>query len=221
MKENIDLAQKYWQKLSKREQYIVIITCAVVFFILWNFLFFERFKEKKVILEMDLLKIEKSISDVNSNIQIFKNKMYVDPNLDNKRLLAEYLKDNKALNQRLSNAAVKIVTVQGMVKILKDVLKNQKDLHFISLVNRQAVAEFTEGESENQFNDLGIVFYRHGIQLKIEGDIGNIFTYLKVLEMMPWRVFWEHIDIEVTKYPHALVTLELFTLGFGEGVLGG
>jgi MSHA biogenesis protein MshJ len=43
---------------------------------------------------------------------------------------------------------------------------------------------------------------------------------MRKLEKLPWRFYWQGVEIETKKYPKNIITLEVYTLGFREGLIG-
>ena len=68
---------------------------------------------------------------------------------------------------------------------------------------------------ENVLPGAGIGRYQ--LQLQLEGSYLATLRYLRALENLPWKFFWEGVDYEVTEYPTARITLDIYTLG----LLGG
>ena len=63
--------------------------------------------------------------------------------------------------------------------------------------------------------------YRHSIRVRLEGSYFEVVNFLKALESLNWRFYWEGLDYRVAKFPMALVDIELYTLSTEEGMLGG
>lgn len=220
MKKNIEFIRIYWRKLSAREQLSIAVTFFAVIVLLWKVTFYQDLDNNKIVLKAELSQIENNILDIDKKIKTLESDKNFDPDKENKRLLAAFLEENKRLSIVLKEASAQIIPVQDMVDMMRDVLKNQVGLKFVSLENRPAVSEFVESAKKNSPSVQGIIFYRHAVILKLEGSYQSLFAYLEILESMPWRFFWQGIDIKVTTYPNAQITLELYTLGFGRGVLG-
>ena len=54
--------------------------------------------------------------------------------------------------------------------------------------------------------------YKHSVVLSVSGGYFAVLDYFKSLEAMPWQFYWQGMDYVVDEYPHANVTLEVFTL---------
>ena len=70
-----------------------------------------------------------------------------------------------------------------------------------------------EGQAALQVSDIG----RYELRLELEGSYLGTLRYLRALEALPWKFFWESVDYEVIEYPLARVTLQIYTLGLLKG----
>ncbi|HBC57674.1 MAG TPA: hypothetical protein DCZ03_10965 [Gammaproteobacteria bacterium] len=59
------------------------------------------------------------------------------------------------------------------------------------------------------------IVYRYPLAITFSGDYFDTLAYLKKLESMEWRPVWETLEYEVTGYPQAKVTLQIYTLSRG------
>lgn len=57
---------------------------------------------------------------------------------------------------------------------------------------------------------------RYELELQLEGGYLATLGYLRALEALPWNFFWKGVAFEITEYPRARVTLNLYTLGLQE-----
>ena len=114
----------------------------------------------------------------------------------------------KKLKQQLDIGEKKFVPAQLMVKVLRDLLKQNSGLDLIAM-ETLPVSSFSESTT----------IYRHGLSLTLTGNYFNTLNYLKKLESLPWRLNWGSIEYQVKEYPIAETTLKLSTLSFEENWL--
>lgn len=62
--------------------------------------------------------------------------------------------------------------------------------------------------------------FKHSVTVSFEGNYLAVIRYLKSLEELEWKVYWQKLDYKVESFPRALITLEVFTLSTQQGVLG-
>jgi MSHA biogenesis protein MshJ len=58
----------------------------------------------------------------------------------------------------------------------------------------------------------GSTLYRHGLELRVRGSYLDQMRYLAELERMPFRMFWQDVEITADDYPEAVMRLRVFTL---------
>lgn len=220
MKSNLNKIKLYWLRLSEREKLSITLTFFLIVFISWNEVFFKEIHKKNEKLKNNLVHEKNIIKEIDRKIASQQARLLIDQDEENKNLLKRYTKQTEWLDKKLKEATVQIMPIKDMVLMIKDILVSQTKIEFVSLENKPAVALYNYNKKNQSSKSPGIVFYRHSVVLKMKGSYQSIFEYLKILEKMPWNFFWHEMDIEVTHYPEVFVTLELYTLGFGEGVLG-
>lgn len=55
-------------------------------------------------------------------------------------------------------------------------------------------------------------FYKHRFLLEFQGDYLSALNYLRALEALPWRLYWDSVTIESAGYPRAHITLKVHTI---------
>ncbi|OYW87723.1 MAG: MSHA biogenesis protein MshJ, partial [Pseudomonadales bacterium 32-61-5] len=110
-----------------------------------------------------------------------------------------------------------------MKALLQDLLRNQAKLKLVALQSSSAPLELPRAAPATQEQQASpVVFYRHGVQLTLEGGYFDLLTYLKAIEASGWRLHWDRLDYEVGENGHdrARVTLDLHTLSRDAGWVG-
>ncbi len=130
------------------------------------------------------------------------------------RLLLSSLElDVQGLDEQLAQAAVNLIPPQQVPEILERVIASDKRLKLVALQNRPAERLSASGnENELLADDQDNVLYRHQIKMTLQGDYQATVDYLERIEQLPWRIYWDALRYEVTAYPLATVTLDMYTL---------
>jgi MSHA biogenesis protein MshJ len=212
---------KHWRKLSLRERVIAVLASVSVVVMIWNQAVYSPYQDDIRVLEQELQQTDKKIADMERQFQQQLEATRHDPNREIRSRLVEYQAESTRLDSLLEQTSVQIMKPQAMADMLKDMLQKQTAMKFISLENQPARPEFTEQlDPQNSNNGDAITIYRHSVVLKMQGSYRDTLAYLKQLESLPWRFYWQGIEIESKDYPDALITLEVYTLGFGKGLVG-
>ena len=221
MQQLIIKLEKHLDVLSKRDQIALFVIFIVVVLAIWFKLIYLPLSENIIAMEQDITQKTTDAENLQAKMTALKKNMNEDPDAENRQLLNSYLKENTVLDKALARTSVQIITPQEMSALLEQLLKSQAGLKFVSLKNKAATPEFVESrdELEAAVNNVNTI-YRHSVVLQMEGSYHNALSYLKKLEQLPWRFFWQDVEIETSGYPNALITLEVYTLGFREGLIG-
>ena len=54
--------------------------------------------------------------------------------------------------------------------------------------------------------------YQHTLEVKLTGSYDDVYQYLRRLQVLDTPLYWHSLLYEVSKYPLANVTLQMYTL---------
>jgi MSHA biogenesis protein MshJ len=160
-------------------------------------------------------------------VQGFNKILKHDPDAENRVRIQAVEKEIAQLNGRIQQLAEVMIEPQQMVQLLKELLQREQDLRLVKLENIEPrpFLETPETEETPEMGEAvapsgGVNLYQHGFVIEFEGDFHSTLSYLKELEKLPWRFFWDGVTFDVQEYPRARVRIELHTLGLSEGWIG-
>ncbi|MBU0744858.1 MAG: hypothetical protein KKE11_05775 [Gammaproteobacteria bacterium] len=107
-----------------------------------------------------------------------------------------------------NNIFTKILSPQQTKMFLHDLLNNNNNLVLLQLHNTPP--------KEVVLPQTNTRVFEHGITIKFLGDYFSTMRYLQAAEKLPWRIFWDKLEYEVTEYPTAEVTIHLHTINATE-----
>ncbi len=110
------------------------------------------------------------------------------------------------INERLGGYADELIDPSQMSTVLQGLLKEQSKLRLIRV--RNLIPEALSASADA----LTTTFYRHGLEIEFEGSYLACLEYLQEIEELPWRFYWQLLDIEVLEYPRNRIRLEVSTL---------
>jgi len=110
------------------------------------------------------------------------------------------------INERLGGYVAEMIDPAQMSRVLQDLLKEQSTLRLIRVRNLSPEALSASADA------LNTTFYRHGLEIDFEGSYLACLEYLEEIEDLPWRFYWQLLDIEVLEYPRNRIRLEISTL---------
>ena len=127
-------------------------------------------------------------------------------------LLSSLELDLKGLDEKLAQAAVNLIPPQQLPEILESVIASDKRLKLVTLQNQPAERLSTSSDASELLEDEDNVLYRHQFRMTLQGSYQATVDYLDRLEHLPWRIYWDALRYEVTDYPLATVTIDMYTL---------
>lgn len=123
------------------------------------------------------------------------------------------------LDKQLEDKLVKFIHAHKMPSALTKVLSKTpgvKILHLRSLpVKTFTAAQKSTSESEQD------IFYQHTLEISLQGDYNSIYQYLLNVETLQEKFYWYSLDYQVSKYPLAEITIQIYTLSDQQDLVSG
>ncbi|HTE39516.1 MAG TPA: hypothetical protein VK629_01730, partial [Steroidobacteraceae bacterium] len=60
----------------------------------------------------------------------------------------------------------------------------------------------------------------HPLEIVVEGNYLDVLRYLQSVESLPWRFYWQALELKQTEYPTNRVRIRLNTLSMDKEWLG-
>jgi len=121
-----------------------------------------------------------------------------------------------ALDKQLNKKLVKFILAQKMPIALTKVLGDSKGIKVESLTSLPvtAVNSAHDKAAEN-------IFYKHTLEMKLSGSYNAIYQYLLNLEALQEKFYWSSLSYQVSDYPLADVTIQIYTLSAQKDLVSG
>ncbi|MBV1884431.1 MAG: hypothetical protein KUG82_22515 [Pseudomonadales bacterium] len=203
---------------TKREKWIVLITCVVVMLSVW----ISQILDPLQVQRDEMLKQIKRQNElvVNAETDLEKRKQLKAEGVTNrgavsKEKLAEVLNKIKQVDDNLDLMSPEVISPKKMGSVIRGLFEQQNKLTLLRFKtsNPIAITERIEG------GEVNTGLYRHKINLQFEGDHRSVVAYLKSIEKTPWPIYWNGFDYQVRHDPKAIVNLQIETLSDGRGWL--
>jgi len=146
------------------------------------------------------------------------------------KVLRDVLKDVKGL-QLMRVKSVEVVDLLSSVKdktIAEHESKYKQALRILRLYQKQVqlddnaelqgkVAKYLEKhERQDKAEDELPQIYKHGILIELRGSYAATLQYLRMLESLPWKFYWEAMRFEIEDYPIARISIVINTLSLNK-----
>lgn len=199
--------------LSRRERLLVMITMLVVIAGLWHVVLMEPLGHRADASRIELDALKQRIESANRNLEEQILQLAGAGDEDRARI-ATMQQRIDAINTELGNYAAELIDPAEMARVLEELLKEQTSLSLVRIRNK--APDLMSGSDEGDATR----FYRHVLEIEVEGTYASCLDYLTAVEDLPWRLYWQLLDLEVVEYPTNRIRIEVSTLSLDEEWIG-
>lgn len=114
------------------------------------------------------------------------------------------------LDARIREQMGGLLAPEQAIEVLRQVLQQEQDLKLLEVT---ATSMPLAGNDLPADEPSATTIGRYHLELRLQGDYLAVLRYLRALENLPWKFFWESVEFEVTSHPQAWTTLAIYTLG--------
>jgi MSHA biogenesis protein MshJ len=190
-------------------------------------------------LTQEVEEVQKNLAMLTATIEGRANDNPLALAMGQKKSLVESL---AAVDAQLQSTSSGLIAPQRMLEALRDVLNDQQGLRLVSMRNLPVVSLMTfpssqqaspqqtstrqAGETQvdaNKTETQPIAKagpYVHSLELIVEGNYLDVLRYLQTVEGLPWRFYWQVLELKTTEYPTNRVRIRLNTLSMDKEWLG-
>ncbi|NNG12153.1 MAG: hypothetical protein HKM88_02780 [Halobacteria archaeon] len=215
MKEQLNQLATRIDALHVRERALLLLAGVAIVFVLIDSFGLQPTHKQQQQSRQAIDDLEQQLATLSARSQILYS-----PHGDDE--LQEYEQERSRLQAEISELEARLQGQLGVMlqpeqaaRVLEQVLGPDQELKLTRMdaVGRPLNTTATTDGSEASETGIG----RYELQLQLEGSYLATLRYLRALEALPWKFFWEQLDFEVQEHPVAQVTLDIYTLGFLEG----
>ncbi len=237
-----ELASKI-DALSLRERAMVLLSVLAVFYVLWDVAVAGPQTKTHARLQSQLSNSQAQLQAKRGELQVYTQMLAQGaerPEMKRQKRLKEEL---ATLNEELSSLSQGLVSADDLPRLLQDVLSHSQGLRLLSVQtlpvetlsledeiagqprekpaenkNIKAVVLQIESVEEEETLEAGV--YKHSTSVKFSGDYFQVLDYVRALETLSWRFYWDWMDYSVSSYPKAEIEIRVYTLSAEEGLFG-
>jgi MSHA biogenesis protein MshJ len=220
----IDVVKAY-DGISAREQKVILLgvvsTLALLFFMLLIEPLFIR--HQNISSEYDTVVV--ASNKLKAQLEETLTRKFQDPNIPLRVEIASLEERNQKLDEDISRLTKALVAPKQMVFLLESMLKSDKEMKLISLLNLpKEDVTFSLEKEQNAVNETDEteegVIYKHAFEIEMEATYDSTVNYLRRIDNLEWKVFWQQLDFEVKHYPSGILKIKIYTLSTSKEVLG-
>ena len=115
------------------------------------------------------------------------------------------------LNERFVALESTLVPPQRIPALLEEMIGRRSGLRLVSL-RTLPVKLVLEPKGGAGAPAAGAALYKHGVELRLEGDYAALADYLARLENNGQKLLWERVALSAEQHPRLVLTLTVYTL---------
>ncbi|HEC19491.1 MAG TPA: hypothetical protein ENI97_09115 [Gammaproteobacteria bacterium] len=226
MKERISAWAERFEAFSLRERVLIAVGMIAVLFMLWDALLLspQEMEQRRIVNEMH--GINQETATLTAEIQAMTAALQGGESAHIKTRMSELQTELGRLKQQQKELTIEFIRPVQMARVLRDMLRAEGGLRLARLESLGVEPLFpveegkqTDNEQKQQRTRRPEIF-KHGLRIVFEGDYFKTLKYLRALEAMPWRLYWDNVEYQVLEYPKARVAITVHTLSLDEGWIG-
>lgn len=205
--------QEKFAALSARERIIIWAAGAVLLILGWYLVWGEPALATHTRLAKETAGLEMQLAGLNQQLQNQSQQSNTGV-VQQQRQLEQVRQRNDEVQQRIDSYAAELISPTEMARLLEKVLERRPSLELRRLSNHGAedlLPDDVPGERR---------LYRHRFEMELRGPYLELLAYLEDLESLPWRLYWQGIEIESDEYPENIIRIEVATLSLHEEWIG-
>lgn len=199
--------------LSVRERLLVLITALVLIGAVWHTLLMQPLEQQADRTRVELTELKERIETANQNLeeQILQ---LAGGGAEQQSRIASLRRRIDEINATLGNHAAELIDPAEMAQVLEGVLKEQSKLTLVRIRNTTPDSLTADEDPD------AVTFYRHGLEIEVEGSYAACLEYLSAIEALPWRLYWQILELDVIDYPRNRIRIEVGTLSLDQEWIG-
>lgn len=209
------LSAKY-AALSRREQTMVALVLVLGPLLIGNAFLIDPSSSRSKVLQASIASDGSNLETMQMQVASLQQQLNIDPDAGKKAELATVNAQRDQLDEQLRTIGSALVRPQEMNGLLEGLLARHGGLRLVSLktLAPQSVLRQKEETKDASGKPVERAFdlYRHGVEIRLEGNYGQLQAYLAQLEKLEQRLLWGQLNYRVVDYPRAEMTLTVYTL---------
>lgn len=199
--------------LSLRERGLLFATAIVMLISLWYAVLQMPLAKQAERMSGEVEDLRTRIQSTNQAVEIQITQLSQTDNQTRVRL-AQVERRIAELDETLEDYTAELIEPSEMARVLEGMLEGQAKLRLLRIGNLGAEPLQTGDESRD------VTLYKHSLEIEVEGSYLAVLDYLRDLEALPWRFYWQVLELESEEYPRNHIRIQVGTLSLTEDWIG-
>ena len=218
-----------FQSLSVKERIGIVLAIGTVIYALWDFFLMQPITAREKLLQSNIEQKNNEMMSLSDQMQTLANNEENKKNELNRQRLESVIKQLEITDQKLVEVTANLIAPEQMADVLETLLlKTQgltvRRLHGLGAAPFPEITQKPEDDTDQKkAQDVKLDMpqaWRHGMRLEFSGSYLDTLAYLKALEALDWKFYWESIELEVDKYPNVNTAIKVYTLSLDKDWIG-
>ncbi len=210
------------ERLSGRERVLLLLALLAVTYALTQVLFLGPLERHESHLGLAVTHTRHELARLDRAEALLARSAALHPNVRLRRTLAHLRAERRAIDHRLEARTSGLIPARLMPHVLEQLLGTEPSLAVIALKTPPVRPLLTQGPGAPPPPAPGVrrpavpvreALYVHTLALTFTGHYGATLTYLRAIEHLPWRFYWDRLSLHMRRYPVVRVRLVVHTLG--------
>ena len=215
--------------LSLRERGILLVTAILVIYFVFNFLVYLPMETEQQAVQGVITQNNTTLVSLTTQVSLLSGDNVRDLVSERTATVQQLRSENSELNDDFNRATANLVMPGQMARLLQEVLSNTNGVRLRKVTSLGAMPLIGTRESGNSSpgnnGDTGAATavesaFKHGLQIEFDGNFYSTLDYMRNLENLEWKFFWDKIEFQVTDYPDAVGVLSLYTISLNKNWIG-
>jgi len=209
--------------LTLRERGFVMAGVLAVTYFLWVGMIAQPMEKRQRDMNTNLERIAAEIAGLNAQSLALIQQAKDDPNAIHRAELESLKAELAQLNKDLAGTTNHLVPPEQMARVLEAMLRGTDGLQLqqvTSLGNsplvpgkKKPAANVAAADADAQDSGESVrSVHKHGVRLKLQGSFFSVLDFLRKLEQLEWKFFWDAVEFRVVDYPDATVEITVYTI---------
>lgn len=203
------MLKNYVNARSQRERVLLLVTGVVL---IWSFMFnlyITPYSNKVADSNEELANLEQQFEGTHHELLLLQERVKKQNPIESS---AEFQQLNAILlehNKQLDTYRNKLISPEKVPFLLESMLK---DFSGLTLINIETLAPTKLLKESEENNDKSPSIYRQAIKMSFTGEYQDLLHYVKIIESLPYPLWWEALEFKITQFPQAQIVLTVYTL---------
>ena len=219
--ETVRWLPQWIDRQSLRERIAIFVAILVLGVFCSEAFYFGPQRSRHAEIEGQISALNATLASLEGQAEAIKARGQTDPDREYHARQSQLQAELDRLGERLNALTIDLISPRDMAAVLRSLLIHQKGLQLTHLENFPAEDLLAGAEKKLEGNDdKRIHLYRHPMRIVFSGTYLQTLAYLRSLEKLPRKLYWDALEIVVTDHPQAEISLTVHTLSLKKGWIG-